>query len=50
LLERGELREGSAITVQLVAVPATEQFRRPDLVLRLERIELLVTPIIVRGK
>jgi tyrosinase len=50
LLERGELREGSAITVQLVAVPAAEQFRRPDLVLRLDRIELLVTPIIVRGK
>ena len=40
----------AAISVQLVAVPANEQFRRPDLVLELRRIELLITPIIVHGK
>ncbi|MDM0109059.1 tyrosinase family protein [Variovorax sp. J22R24] len=45
LMQRGELREGSPVTVQLVAVPADAQFRRPDLVLQLNRIELLATPI-----
>lgn len=48
LMERGELREGGAITVQLVAAPANEAFQKPDLVLELQKIELLITPIIVR--
>jgi tyrosinase len=48
LMERGELREGGAITVQLVAVPANGDFQKPDLVLELRKIELLVTPVIVR--
>ena len=50
LMQRGEMTDLSAITVQLVAVPANEQFRRPDLVLELNRIELLITPIIVHAK
>ena len=48
LMERGELREGGAISVQLVAVPANGDFQKPDLVLELRKIELLITPIIVR--
>ena len=50
LLQRGELRESSAVTVQLVVVPANEQFSRPDLKLRLEKIELWLTPIILPRK
>ena len=50
LMRRGEMSDLSAIQVHLVAVPATGQFRRPDLVLQLSRIELLVTPVIVHGK
>lgn len=50
LMRRGEMTDLSAIRVQLVAVPANGQFRRPDLVLQLSRIELLVTPVIVHGK
>jgi len=49
LLERGELREDGAVSIQLVAVPASERFAKPELVLELRRIELLVTPIIVRA-
>ena len=48
LMERGELREGGAISVQLVAVPANRAFQKPDLMLELRKIELLITPIIVR--
>jgi tyrosinase len=48
LMERGELREGNPISMQLVAVPASGSFRKPDLVLELRRIELLITPIVVR--
>jgi hypothetical protein len=50
LMRRGEMTDLSAIRVQLVAVPANGQFRRPDLVLQLSRIELLVTPVIVHAK
>jgi len=50
LMQRGELTELGAISVQLVAVPANGEFRRPDLVLELSRIELLVTPIVVHAK
>lgn len=45
LMARGELREDTPLTVQLVAVPVEERFRRPDLVLRLGKVELLVTPV-----
>jgi tyrosinase len=48
LMERGELREGGAISVQLVAVPANRAFQKPELMLELRKIELLITPIIVR--
>lgn len=47
LMQRGEMNDLAAISVQLVAVPAYGQFRRPDLVLELNKVELLVTPIIV---
>ena len=50
LMQRGEMNDLSAVSVQLVAVPANGQFRRPDLVLELSKIELLITPIIVHGK
>lgn len=50
LMERGELREGGDIAVQLVAVPAGDAFQKPDLVLELQRIELLVTPVIVKQR
>lgn len=48
LMARGELREDTPLTVQLVAVPVGERFRRPDLVLQLGEVELLVTPVVVR--
>ena len=38
------------VSVQLVAVPANEQFRRPELVLELSKVELLITPIVVHAK
>lgn len=48
LMRRGDLREGGAISVQLVAVPANGVFQKPNLVLELRTIELLITPINVR--
>ena len=50
LMQRGEMDDLAAISVQLVAVPAYGQFRRPDLVLELNRIELLITPIVVHKR
>lgn len=50
LTSRGELRDNSSITVQLVTVPANDQFQRPDVTLSLRRIELLVSPLVVRKR
>ncbi len=50
LMQRGEMSDLARISVQLVAVPANGQFRKPDLVLELSKVELLVTPIVVHAK
>ena len=50
LRQIGELKDNSRISVQLVAVPVLGQFEKPDTELILEKIELIVTPVIVRGK
>jgi tyrosinase len=50
LKRQGQLRLGAPLTVQLVAVPVTAQFVRPDTVLTLEEIEFIVSPVIVRPK
>lgn len=50
LERREQLRVDAPISVQLVAVPATNQFVRADTVLTLEEIEFIVSPVIVRPK
>jgi tyrosinase len=47
---QGALRGGEPLEVQLVAVPATDAFIRPETELILEGIELLVTPVIIRSR
>jgi tyrosinase len=42
-----ELKDGSPISVQLVAVPFAEKFEREDTQLVLEKIEIITTPVIV---
>lgn len=42
-----ELKEGSPISVQLVAVPFSGKFEREDTELLLQRIEIIVTPVII---
>jgi tyrosinase len=46
----GAMRAGDPIAVQLVAVPATRQFVRPEMQLMLKDIDLLVSPVSVRSK
>lgn len=41
---------GSGISVQLVAVPVTGGFVRPDTELILEKIDLIVSPVIIRSE
>src|SRR5215471_1185726 len=50
LKTRGELRVGSPVSVQLVAVPTERELVRPDAELQLENVEFIVTPIIVKGR
>jgi tyrosinase len=50
LMRRGEMSDLAKVNIQLVAVPANGQFRRPELVLELSKVELLVTPVIVHAK
>lgn len=42
-----ELREGSPMSVELVAVPFADKFVREDTQLILERIDIIVTPVII---
>jgi tyrosinase len=42
-----ELRDGTPISVQLVAVPFAGKFEKEDTQLVLEKIELIVTPVII---
>lgn len=47
---QGKLRTGEPLGVQLVVVPATKAFIRPDAGLVIEEIDLIATPVIVRSK
>lgn len=50
LKRNGELKDGGAMSVQLVAVPFSGQFEKQDTELRLNKIELIVTPVIINAK
>ena len=50
LKRRDQLKPGARLSVQLVAVPATEQFIRPDTELTLEEVEFIVSPVIVLSR
>jgi tyrosinase len=50
LRRAGELAADRPISVQLVAVPAAAEFVKPDTELVLDRIELVVTPVLVRPR
>jgi len=43
-------RTGNGMTVQLVAVPVGGDFVRPDAELILEKIDLIVSPVVVRSE
>src|SRR6185503_892149 len=47
LRERGELREGTPLSLQLVPVPFAGKFERPDTELQLNGIEIITTPVII---
>jgi tyrosinase len=47
LRRRDQLSSGAPISVQLVAVPAKDQFTRADTELTLEEIEFIISPVIV---
>jgi tyrosinase len=44
-----ELRDGSPISVQLVAVPFGEKFEKEDTELPLDKIEIIITPIVINN-
>ena len=44
-----ELKDDSALSVQLVAVPFADKFEREDTEIVLTRIEILITPVIVKS-
>jgi tyrosinase len=48
LKRRQELGENAPVTVQLVPVPFGEKVERPDAQLVLDRLEVLVTPVLTR--
>jgi tyrosinase len=50
LRRRQELSPGAPLSIQLVAAPMSETFSRRDAVLRLRKVEMLVTPVTVRSK
>jgi tyrosinase len=50
LKRAGQLRTGEPLSVQLVTVPATGQFTRPDVELTVEGVDFIVSPVIVRAK
>ncbi len=50
-LERsGEMASGSQLSVQLVAVPVSDQFVQPEAELILDKIDLIVSPVMIRSK
>lgn len=50
LKRQDQLKVGTPVSVQLVAVPATEQFIRPDTELTLEDVEFIISPVIISPK
>jgi tyrosinase len=44
------IKNDELISVQLIAVPFTDQLVRPDAVLQLNKIELIVTPVLVHAE
>jgi hypothetical protein len=47
---RQELKEGSPFSVQLVPVPFGGKFEREDTQLLLEKIDIIITPVIINSK
>ena len=50
LKKRGELKDDNPVSVQLVAVPHGEQFEKPDTRLILNKVELIITPVIIPSR
>lgn len=50
LRKNQELREGSPISIQLVAVPFAGKFEKEDTELVLNKIEIIITPVIVNDQ
>ena len=50
LKDRGELKDGNPVSVQLVAVPFEGKFEKPNTNIQLNKIELIVTPVIINAK
>lgn len=50
LKSQGKWRSGELITVQLVAVPVTNKFLRPETELTLEGIDFIVSPVSIRSR
>jgi tyrosinase len=50
LKRSGELREGAPMSVQLVAVPFRGKLERENTQLELDRIEIIITPVIVKSR
>jgi tyrosinase len=50
LRQRGELRPDAPLTVQLVAVPFAEKLAKPEAELRLDGVDLIVTPVHIRAR
>lgn len=47
LREKGELREGTPLSLQFVPVPFAGKFERPDTQLELNGIDIITTPVII---
>jgi len=50
LKRNGHLRANDALSVQLVAVPVTQRFIRPNMQLMLKDIDFLISPVEVRSR
>jgi len=50
LRQRQELKEDTPLSIQLVAVPFAAKFEREDTQLVLNKIEIIITPVIVNDQ
>lgn len=50
LRQRNDLKEDQPISIHLVAVPFSGKFERPDVEIVLEKLEIIVTPVIVKNQ